>query len=100
MATANFTGLQLLGKSISYRDLALERIDPDTLLTSHTALVLAVQIAAPNSGVENALLLREPLYSFDEYIDLEDILILTVCDQSQPSIVTSHNHVTCYDNLM
>jgi hypothetical protein len=89
MATANFTGLQLLGKSISYRDLVLERIDPDTLLTSHTAVVLAVLIAAPNSGVENSLLLREPLYSFDEFFDMEDILILSVCDQSQLPIVTS-----------
>ena len=98
MATANFTGLQLLGKSISYRDLVLERIDPDTLFTSHTAIVLAVQIAAPNSGVENALLLREPLYSFDEYMDMEDILILSVCDQSQLPIVTSPADVTCYTN--
>ncbi|MFM7015405.1 MAG: hypothetical protein ACKOX3_03660 [Bacteroidota bacterium] len=98
MATANFTGLQLLGKSISYRDLALERIDPDTLLTSYTAVVLAVQIAAPNSGVENALLLRESLYSFDEYIDTEDLLILSVCDQSPLPIVTSPAHVTCYIN--
>jgi hypothetical protein len=80
MAIANFTGLELLGKSISYRDLALERIHPDTLLTSHTALVLAVQIAAPNSGVEHALLLREPLYSFDEYVDIQDIIILSVLD--------------------
>lgn len=78
MAIADFTGLDLLGKSISYRDLALERIDPDTLLTSYTAIVIAVQIPAPGFGVEPALLLREPLYSFEDYYDIDDLLVLSV----------------------
>ena len=62
MAIANFTGLQLLGKSISYRDLALESLLPETLNTSYPALVVAVQVPMPDSGIESAILLREPLY--------------------------------------
>lgn len=80
MAIADFTGLDLLGKSISYRDLALERIDPKTLLISYTAIVIAVQVPAPGFGVEAALLLREPLYSFEDYYDIDDIMVLSVLD--------------------
>lgn len=98
MATANFTGLQLLGKSISYRDLVLESLLPETLNTSYPALVVAVQVPMPDSDIESAILLREPLYLVDEYVNMEDILILSVCDQSQLPIVTSPAHVTCYIN--
>lgn len=78
MAIADFTGLDLLGKSILYRDLALERIYPDTLLTSYTAIVIAVQVPAPGFGVEPALLLRESLYQFEEYVDIDDVMVLSV----------------------
>jgi hypothetical protein len=80
MATANFTGLQLLGKSISYRDLALESLLPETLNTSYPALVVAVQVPMPDSGIESAILLREPLYLIDEYFNIEDIIVLSVSD--------------------
>ena len=72
MAIANFTGLQLLGKSISYRDLALESLLPETLNTSYPALVVAVQVPMPDSGIESAILLREPLYLIDEYFNIEE----------------------------
>jgi hypothetical protein len=80
MAIANFTGLQLLGKSILYRDLVLESICPHTLLTSYPALVVAVQVPLPDSGVEHAILLREPISLFEEYFDLEEIIVLLVLD--------------------
>lgn len=80
MAAANFTGLELLGKSISYRDLVLERIDPETLLTSYSALVIAVQVVAPESSVKPALLLRESLHQFEEYVEIDEILVLSVSD--------------------
>jgi|JI8StandDraft_1071087.scaffolds.fasta_scaffold21687_2 hypothetical protein len=80
MAIANFTGLQLLGKSISYRDLALESLLPETLNTSYPALVVAVQVPMPDSGIESAILLREPLYLIDEYFNIEDIIVLSVSD--------------------
>ena len=80
MAIANFTGLQFLGKSISYRDLALESLLPETLNTSYPALVVAVQVPMPDSGIESAILLREPLYLIDEYFNIEDIIVLSVSD--------------------
>ena len=80
MAIANFTGLQLLGKSISYRDLALESLLPETLNTSYPALVVAVQVPMPDSGIESVILLREPPYLVDEYFNIEDIIVLSVSD--------------------
>jgi hypothetical protein len=81
MATANFTGLELLGKSISYRDLSIERILPNTLLTSYTALVVAVQVPLFDSDIEPALLLRfKDTSSIDEYVTFDDILVLSTLD--------------------
>jgi hypothetical protein len=78
MAGVNTTALQLLGKNITYRDLVLETNLPETLNTLYSGLVLAVQIPAPGLGIEYALLIREPEYSFDEYIDLDDLILVSV----------------------
>jgi hypothetical protein len=79
MAIANFTGLELLGQTICFRDLRLESLLPESVsLDSFSGVVVAIQIPAPNSGIETALLIRDGDTFSEDYVDLEDIQILSI----------------------